>query len=401
MNNTDNKLVRYLWAIPVVALVFFGGFLLGKANVGGGDDYVASAGISSDKFSPFWTAWRVLDEKGIYAASTTDDSKLWGSIQGLASSYNDPYTVFFPPAQSKIFQENISGDFGGVGMEIGMRGSQIVVVSPLKDSPAESAGVKSGEAIVSINGSSTLGMNVDKAVSLIRGRPGTVVKISFMPNGAIKPIERSITRDIIKIPTIETLEKPGGVFVIRLFTFTSQSPDLFREALKKFVLSGSNKLVLDLRGNPGGYLDAAWDMASYFLPSGKLVVTEDFKRKGVKQEFRSKGYNVFNDSLRMVIIVNEGSASASEILAGALREHGVAKLVGEKTFGKGSVQELVPITAETSLKVTVANWLTPNGHNLSQDGLEPDFPVKNTEEDGAKNFDRQMERAIEIVRDLK
>jgi len=280
------------------------------------------------------------------------------------------------------------------------RGNKLVVVSPLKGSPAEAAGVRTGDAILFINGSSTENMGVDKAVSLIRGPRGTPVKISFLPVGAGKPVDRTIVRDTIKIPTIDVSEKPGGIFVIKLYSFTADSPGLFRDALRRFVLSGYRRLVLDLRGNPGGYLDAAWDMASWFLPAGKVIVTEDFGGKAEAVVFRSKGYDIFNDSLRMMILVDGGSASAAEILAGALSQQGRAELVGSKTFGKGSVQELVAVTPDTSLKVTVARWLTPNGTNLSHEGLVPKYAATTTEADIVAGRDPVLDKAVTLMQGM-
>jgi len=353
---------------------------------------------TSEQFSTFWEAWKTLDNKSVYAASTTPQDKVYGAIKGLASSYGDPYTVFFPPVEAKMFQDDIAGNFGGVGMEIGIKEHQLVVVTPIKNSPAFKAGVKTGDLIIKIDNKETTDMAVDQAVKLIRGEPGTVVKITFLPKDATKTVERSITRAIIDIPTLETDTKPGGVFVIRLFSFTANSASLFRTALRQFVMSGNNKLILDLRGNPGGYLDAAWDMASWFLPTGKTVVTEDFGKNQSPNVFRSKGYDVFaGKNLRMIILADGGSASASEILAGALQEQGIAKLVGTKTFGKGSVQELIPITSDTSLKVTIARWLTPQGHNLSHDGLEPDYKVEISEKDIQTKSDPQMDKAVQLL----
>jgi carboxyl-terminal processing protease len=208
-------------------------------------------------------------------------------------------------------------------------------------------------------------------------------------------MEVKIKRDTIKVPVIETESKSGGIFVIKMYSFSATSAYDFRGALRKFVESGDNKLILDLRGNPGGYLEAAIDMASWFLPAGKVVVKERYG-DGKEDVYRSVGYDIFK-KLPMVILVNEGSASASEILAGALQEQGVAKLVGQKTFGKGSVQELVPVTGDTSLKVTIAKWLTPNGRSISDMGLEPDVKVDFTEKDLAAQKDPQMEKAIEML----
>ena len=347
------------------------------------------------------------------SATSTDQDKVWGAIGGLTASFGDPYTVFFPPEESKSFETEISGNFEGVGMEIGIKDDMVTVVAPLKGNPAQRAGVLAGDKIISIDGQSTIKMSVDKAVKLIRGKLGTKVKLIIAREGKKEPLEFVITREVINTPTVDTEIKGGqiadsktgkmqnGVFVIKLYNFYSSSTDLFRKALREFIESGSDKLILDLRGNPGGYLEAAVDMASWFLPLGKVVVSEDFGKNAPSQIYRSKGYNIFNSNLKMVILVNGGSASASEILAGALKEHNIAKLAGEKTFGKGSVQEVVKITQETSLKVTVARWLTPLGHSISENGLTPDIEVKMTPEEFAKGKDPQMEKAIKYLNDLK
>lgn len=372
-------------------------------------------------FAPFWKAWEILDQKFVLTkkasttltlktATSTDQDKVWGAIGGLTASLGDPYTVFFPPEESKSFETEISGNFEGVGMEIGIKDNMVTVVAPLKGNPAQRAGILAGDKIISIDGQSTINMSVDKAVKLIRGKLGTKVKLTMVREGKKEPLEFVITRAIINTPTVDTEIKggqiadsktQGGVFVIKLYNFYSSSTDLFRKALREFIESGSDKLILDLRGNPGGYLDAAVDMASWFLPLGKVVVSEDFGKNAPSQIYRSKGYNIFNSNLKMVILVNEGSASASEILAGALKEHNIAKLVGEKTFGKGSVQEVVKITPETSLKVTVARWLTPLGHSISEDGLTPDIEVKLTSEEFTKGKDPQMEKAVKYLKDIK
>jgi len=217
-------------------------------------------------------------------------------------------------------------------------------------------------------------------------------------NGA-KAIDVEIVRDTIQIPIVETERKgkDGEIFVIKMYSFTENSPMLFQNAVKEFAYSTSTKMILDLRGNPGGYLDAAVDMASWFLPEGKVIVTERFG-DGKENVFKSlSGRGIFNENLKMVILVNEGSASASEILAGALKEHNIAKLVGQKTFGKGSVQELVEIPGGSSLKITVAKWLTPNGNSISEKGIEPDYKVEIKKADTDKDKDPQMEKAIEIL----
>ena len=219
-------------------------------------------------------------------------------------------------------------------MEIGITDGMLTVVAPLKGTPAEKAGVLAGDKIVSIDGKSAAEMSTDEAIKLIRGEIGTQVSITFLSKTTGKPVVKNITRAAIEIPTVNTKLLPENVFVIELYSFSAVSPNLFRSSLREFVESGSDKLIIDLRNNPGGYLEAALDMASWFLPTGKVVVTEDFGDKRENHEYRSKGYDIFTDQLKMAILVNEGSASASEILAGALKEYGKAVLVGERTFGK-------------------------------------------------------------------
>ena len=217
-----------------------------------------------------------------------------------------------------------------------------------------------------------------------------------MREGSPKTLDFSITRTVIDIPTVKT-EIKGDVFVISLYNFYAESGSQFNNALREFVNSNKTKLVLDLRGNPGGYLDAAVDMASWFLPSGKVIVREDSGKGKDEVVYRSKGYNAFNANLKMMILIDGGSASASEILAGALQEQGVAKLVGTKSYGKGSVQELLPVTKDTSLKVTVAKWLTPSGKSISEGGLTPDYEVKITADEAKAGTDTQMNKALELL----
>ena len=353
-------------------------------------------------FAPFWKAWNLINEKYVPASTTSetvgDQEKVWGAIKGLTSSLGDPYTVFFPPVESELFESDIRGNFEGVGMEVVAKDGAITVIAPLKDSPAAKAGIMAGDRIIKIDSQETGNLSTEDAVGIIRGPKGTRVTLTIFRNGEREPFDIKVTRDVIGIPTIDTKELPGGIFVIELYSFSAQSPNLFRTALREFILSNNDKLILDLRGNPGGYLEAAIDMASWFLPSSRVVVREDFGQSREEKIYRSKGYDIFSEDLKFVILIDKGSASASEILAGALAEHGRAILVGDRTFGKGSVQELVNITSETSLKVTIARWLTPNGLSISQDGIEPKFIVKYSPTDREAGRDPQLEKAIEILK---
>lgn len=353
-------------------------------------------------FSLFWESWKILDEKFVVDENSekiTDQEKIWGAVKGLASSFKDPYTVFMPPSDSEIFESDIKGNFEGVGMEIGIRNDNLVVVAPLKNTPAEKAGIMPKDVILEIDGKPTKNMGTEEAVKIIRGEKGTEVKLLVVREGEMEPLEISIIRDVINIPVIETKIK-DDVFIISLYSFTATSPELFREALQKFLESFKDKLIIDLRGNPGGYLEAANDIASWFLPTGELVVTENYGKSLPDKVHTSRGYNIFNDNLKLVILINGGSASASEILAGALREHEKATLIGTKSFGKGSVQELVKVTPDTSLKITVARWLTPEGNSISDNGLEPDIEVEMTLDDLKEGKDPQLEKAIEYLKNL-
>lgn len=348
-------------------------------------------------FSIFWKAWNVLNEKSIYSDKTSDDERIWGAISGLASSLNDPYTVFFPPEEDKAFKEEVLGSFEGIGAEIGIKDKVLTIIAPLKDTPAWNAGLKPGDKVLKIDNISTENISENKAVELIRGPRGTTVVLTIVRVGENKTREISITRDRVQIPTIDAKLRNDGVFVISLYSFSENSPSLFRDALVEFIKSKSNKLIIDLRGNPGGYLEAAVTIGSWFIDEGETILKEDFGDGRKDKIYRSRGPRLFNKNLGIVVLVDGGSASASEILAGALREHGVATLVGDKTYGKGSVQELVKITEDTSIKVTVANWLTPNGNSISLQGLEPDYKVIITENDIKNKLDPQLEKAVEIL----
>ena len=406
MNTTVSKkhLTRALSFVVFAALLFGAGIMVG-ASVGattyGADGKVDSSLLKQVK--------ETLDNKFVFwkASSTlpTAQELEYGIIKGYVETYKDPYTVFFPPAEAKSFTENVQGSFGGVGMNVGMKDGNIVVISPLKDSPAMKAGIKAGDIITAVNGTSTLGMSSDQAVNMIRGPIGTVVNITVLHIGAKAVSEIRIVRAEIKIPTLDS-EKKSGVFIVHLYNFSAESPELFRNAMNEFVSSGLKYLVIDLRGNPGGYLEAAVNMASYFLKEGAVVVSEKQGVNEVNLNHRSTGIVGVPTNTKVVVMVDGGSASASEILAGALKDQKIAKIVGEKSFGKGSVQELVNFNDGSSLKVTIAKWYTPNGVNISESGIKPDVEViaSTTTPKGSKDgkpIDNQLLKAIEVVKAMK
>jgi carboxyl-terminal processing protease len=404
---------RVIYALLLVVVIFFCGFWLGRLTTPD-EAYLTnilnkdSGGATTVDFAPFWKAWNIINQKyvatnniGTSTTATTtdrvsDQTRVYGAISGMVDSLGDPYTEFFPPVQNKDFNDQISGNFGGVGMEVGETNGVLTVIAPLKDTPAYKAGIKPGDQIIQIDDTLTSSLSVDDAINMIRGNVGTTVKLIIVRAGVKDPMHISMVRDVINIPTLDT-ETHGDVFDIQLYSFTADSADLFRDALRQFVESGKTKMIIDLRGNPGGYLDAAVDMASWYLPMGDVVVQEDYLNQTDNTIYRSKGYDIFNNNLKLVVLIDGGSASASEILAGALHDHGIATLVGTQSFGKGSVQELVDITSDTSLKVTVAKWLTPNGISISHQGLTPDVVVPLDEAQFANGVDTQLNKAIEIL----
>jgi carboxyl-terminal processing protease len=401
--NNSRKIAAWI----IIAVAFFAwGFHQGKQSEISSIAVSSLTGTTSGQpanvdFSSFWKAWSIINQDYVPTATTTtvvtDQDKVWGAISGMVASLGDPYTVFFPPTESSEFASEVRGNFDGVGLEVVEQNGVLVVIAPLKGSPAANAGLKAGDEIIKIDNTDTASLSTDDAVNLIRGDAGTTVAFTVIRASVKAPFVVKVVRAQIDIPTIDDHDLGNGVYYIALYSFTENSPDLFRGALRDFVESGDSKLVLDLRGNPGGYLDAAIDMASWFLPSGDVVVRESYAPGKPETIYRSKGYNVFNSNLKLAILVDGGSASAAEILSGALSEHGVATLIGEKTFGKGSVQELVPVTSDTSLKVTIARWLTPNGVSISKQGITPQIVVDRTDADVAAGKDPQLDRAVQFL----
>ncbi|HAS80577.1 MAG: Carboxyl-terminal protease [Candidatus Nomurabacteria bacterium GW2011_GWE1_32_28] len=356
-----------------------------------------TAASTETDFSPFWKVWNDINEKYPNVSNTSDQDKLYGAISGLVGSLNDPYSTFFNPEEAKLFEDDIQGNFSGVGMEIGIKDKILTVIAPLKDTPAYKANIKSGDQILKINDTLTSNLSIDKAIKLIRGDVGTVVTLTIFREGDEEPKEINVTRGVINIPTLDTELRKDGIFVIKLYSFSANSAELFREALKEFSLTKTDKLLLDLRGNPGGYLDAAVSMASWFLDSGKVVVTEDYGDNLKPKIYRSQGYDIFSDKLKFGILIDGGSASASEILAGAMQDYKKAFLVGGTSYGKGSVQELLKVTPNTMLKITVAKWLTPKGNSISEKGLTPDYEILFTKKDIEQKNDVQLNKAIELL----
>lgn len=400
----DTKNAKKRWLLSgalLLAFVFGSGLYIGAVGYAprAGANTVSDLPPEGVNLTPLYRSWRILEENYVSAstsAATGTEERVWGAIHGLVASYDDPYTVFLPPEEKEFFESEVRGDFQGVGMEIGVRDDVLTVIAPLKDTPAYRAGILSGDRIIAIDGETTAGMTTEAAVKRIRGEKGTAVVFTIVREDET-PFEVEVLRDTIQLPTVETALRSDGVFVLQLYSFNAVAPQLFRNAVAEFADSGSDKLIIDLRGNPGGFLEVAVDIASWFLPAGKAVVTEDYGDDSKDRVHRSRGYDVFTDRLKLVILIDQGSASASEILAGALSEHGIGTLVGETSFGKGSVQQLFEVTEDSSLKITVAHWLTPDRNSISEGGITPDIVVKTTAEDREAERDPQLERAVEFL----
>jgi carboxyl-terminal processing protease len=388
------------------AAAFFSGLQIGSNNNLNANliSIFSSPSAKTDQsvdLGEFWQVWNILDQKFVSSATSstpvTKEERIQGAIKGLVDSYGDPYTVFLPPKDSSMFKQDISGNFSGVGMEVGIRDNAITVIAPLPDTPAAKAGLVAGDIIEKVDDVSTDGMNVDEVVQRIRGKKGTTVKLMVLHKGEDTPVDISVMRDTINIPTTKT-EVRGDVFVISLYSFNAVAESEMQTALRAFVQSGKHKLILDLRGNPGGFLQGAVGIASFFLPTGDVVVEESYADGKKPDMYRSSGKQLGPYAPeKMVVLVDGGSASAAEILAGALQAHGAATIIGSQTFGKGSVQELIGLKDNSSLKVTIARWLTPDGVSFNSVGLTPDIKVERTLDDRANGVDPQMDAAIQFL----
>lgn len=349
-------------------------------------------------FSLFWEAWRTLQDKYVHSDKLDYGRMTEGAIRGMVESLEDPYTVFMDREQTKQFSDDISGYFEGVGMEIGIKDKGLRVIAPLEGTPAQRAGIKPGDAIVRIEEDSTFGMSLEEAVAKIRGPKGTSVQMTILRDGWSESREIQVERAVIEIPSLALEMKEGNIAHLRLYQFSQKAPLDLRQAASEMRAMGAERMIIDLRNNPGGYLEVAQDIAGWFLESGSPVVIERVGPEEEERVYEAQGNAAFV-SMPVVVLINEGSASASEILAGALRDNRKIPLIGEASFGKGSVQELRRLRDGSSVKVTVAAWLTPGGTAIAEEGLDPDIPVP-FDPAADSQEDPQLERAIEVVRNL-
>jgi len=385
----SNKTVRSLAAIIVV----FGVFALG-VNVGSGSLRLPSNSPSNSHLPATLDYTSVNDLyntiKQSYNGKLTEQQLINGLKHGLAAATNDPYTTYFTPEEAKSFQSELNNTFSGIGAELSKSDDGFIqVIAPIAGMPAEKAGVRSKDIIASVNDKSTVGMSVDDAVKAIRGKAGTKVTLELVRSGA--PVTITITRQTIQVPSVTTKTLDDGTAYVRIASFSSDTGESFNKVAAQLKQDGAKRIVLDLRNNPGGEVDAAIQVASQWLSEGATIMQE--KRGGeVTQTYQSSGTASLKD-IPTVVLTNGGSASAAEIVAAALHDNKQAYIIGEKSYGKGVVQQLINFKDGSELKVTVAGWYRPNGKNINHLGIEPDKKVVLSDADATAGNDVQLTAA--------
>ncbi len=399
------RIIKFAGAAFIVLVAYFFGFYAGENSV---PSLYKVQGVTNTQaridnvdFNIFWDAWKAATDKYVDRKMIDPQKMVYGAIEGMVASLGDPYTSFFTPEQSQMLEDDINGSFSGIGAEIGFKKGILTVIAPLKDSPAERTGLRAGDKIVKINDGFTGELSLEEAVTKIRGERGTQVVLNIIREGFTEPRDFTITRDTIRVPLVTMRMEQGNIAYIQLFNFLGDVDQEFQKVARQALGQGAKKVVLDLRNNAGGFLDSAIETASFFIPEGEVVAIEDFGNNGKQRnEFRSNGYRYFQN-MPVVVLIDGGSASAAEIVAGALKDTRNVPLVGEKTFGKGSVQEVLDLANNTSIKITVAKWLTPSGASIHEQGIEPTVKVEMTAQDREDGNDPQLAKALEIARGLK
>ena len=401
------SLRKLVLRVLAISLIFSLGYVLGskgyKVSQPSFLEFKVDRSVPENKNVDFSLFWKVWDTLGVsyYDKSKLNPSKMVeGAISGMVAAIGDPYTVYLPPEENKVVEEDLQGSFGGVGIQIGFKGKQLAVIAPLPDTPAEKAGVKAGDFILAIKDEkkkidkTTGGMSLPEAVQIIRGPAGSEVTLTLLRDGQNEPIEVKLVRADIKVPSVVlTFEgKNKDIAYLKLLKFGGETENEWNNAVSKIISNNTKGIILDLRNNPGGYLQGAVDIASDFLKLGTVVVSQEVN--GKKDDFKTSRLPRL-PRYPLVILVNEGSASASEILAGALRDQAEVKLVGKTTFGKGTIQEPKTINGGAGLHITIARWLTPKGEWVNEKGLKPDIEVDDKLD---TTEDEQFNKALEVLK---
>lgn len=383
LRNRRNVLI--VWAL--VLTVAAAGIIVGRWSVG-----LVSAEVEGyENIKVFTEALSIIKKNYVEDVKVKD--LVYGAVKGMLSSL-DPHSGFMTPEAYKEMQVDTKGEFGGLGIQIGMKDNVLTVIAPIEDTPAYKAGIKAGDKIIKINNEGTRDMSLLDAVNKMRGPKGTSVTITVIREGWKEPREFTIVRDIIKIKSVKFKVIEEGIGYVKLTQFQEQTAADLSSALGKLRDEKVNSMILDLRNNPGGLLNSAVEVASQFLPPGKLVVYIKDKA-GEKSEYRTAGNRPYDDKMTMVVLVNQGSASASEIVAGALKDWHRAVLLGVQTFGKGSVQSVIPLSDGSGLRLTTARYYTPNGTSIQSTGITPDIVLKIEPKNGGKEHAVVREKDLE------
>jgi len=398
MKKYTRNIVLFLIVIGFVVGAYALGIFVGTGAVSISTRGVKITNVDLNKpqnldFSVFWDAWNLVKEK--YVGKVDEQEMFYGAAKGMVEGLGDPYSSFMPPVEVKQFSDALSGKLEGIGAEVSKKDSQIIL-TPLDSSPAQKAGLLAGDAVLKIDGEDATNLSIEDAVMKIRGNAGTQVTLTILRDGEAKALEITITRGVIQIPSVSWKMLDNNIAHLKISVFGDDTDAALQKALGEIISKGAKSLILDLRNNPGGLLDSGINTANAFLKKGEVIVYE-VDKNGTKKEYRGEQEPKLSD-MKMVILVNKGSASASEIVAGAIQDNGRAKLIGEKSFGKGSVQEIDSLKDGSSLRITIAKWLTPKGKSISDEGLTPDITITISDEDINKGKDPQLERAVEELK---
>ncbi len=382
------KISKVVIIIAIVGLMFGAGYQLGleEAEVRSQPDEI--------DFSLFWEAYNRVQDLYVDSDEINEEDIVHGAIRGMLDSLGDPHTSFFDQEESKRFLDDVSGYYEGVGMEVGIRNGEIQVISPIEGAPAARAGIRSGDIILEIDGKSTADMELEEAVDMMRGEEGTSVDLVIGRNRST--YDFTLERAQIQMPSVDWELKNNNIGYLKIHYFHQELMTEFNELVPEITASPAEKIILDLRNNPGGALDAALELSNFFLDEGDVIVKSQGADGETGQVYKASRSSVTFDH-DLVILINEGSASASEILAGALKYHRGAQIVGRPSFGKGSIQTMVNLSDMSNLKVTISNWVTPEGSLITDKGIVPDYEIEMTVEDIEDNRDPQLDKAIEII----
>ncbi|EKE06586.1 MAG: hypothetical protein ACD_18C00320G0004 [uncultured bacterium] len=419
---SKRKILNIVLFVVFVLSVFSLGFFIGigknisssLVNSSGNVDITKVLNLygksRSDKvdFNQYWDIWNKIKKN--YVKQPVDDVSLfYSSLEGLVKGLNDPYSIYFPPEKAKSFVSELSGAFEGIGAEIGIRDSKLTVISPLDGSPAEKAGLKAGDTILAVDKEDVTSLSVEEVVTKIRGPKQTKVILTIERGENTQSQDIEIMRDNIDLPSIKWEDKGNGIIYLRVSFFNDNTWGEFDKAVKDIMLKSPKNIVLDLRGNPGGYLDTSVKVAAEWLTKDQGVVVSEKMNDGTTKEYKSNEGKHRFVGIPTIILVDEGTASGSEIVTGALQDYAIATVVGKTTYGKGSVQEFEILPDGSALKITIAEWYTPKNRQINKVGLEPDVVLEtdmfvqkeNTKGDKADDYiDKGMEKALEIINSL-